>query len=351
MKKTPESPLDCKIIKPINSKGNQLWLFIGRTTVEGEAPIRWPRDAKRRLIRKGPDAGKDWGQVEKGETEDEMVGWHHRLNGHEFEQTLGDSEERGSLVCCSPWGHRVGHDLVTQQEGAEELKNNWWKKNRLPGGALVYSLFISSMTAAPSWALNLSPRFPFNTWLVTFSISSSHFQGCWFRVSLLHLLPEVCIPWMGSFHSLPWWTHLPTASLCCQGKHPETQPSLFRLPLISRGLLGEIHIQKALCSGKHGSPHQAHLPSSLSLHMGHLSDSARHTTSWSFHSSKPLNEALPLQNILLQHSPPLLLQFAHLLLRILNPAQAHFSSGEGFSVVDCSPSQRNKLPCSHRFHT
>ena len=171
------------------------------------------------------------------------------------------------------------------------------------------SLFISSMTAAPSWALNLSPCFPFNTWLVTFSISSSHFQGFWFRVSLLHLLPKVCIPWMGSFHSLPWWTHLPTASLCCQGKHPETQPSLFRLPLISRGLLGEIHIQKALCSGKHGSPHQAHLPSSLPLHMGHLSDSARHTTSWSFHSSKPLNEPLPLQNILLQHSPPLLLQF------------------------------------------
>ena len=90
--KTPESPLDCKEIKPVNSKGNQYWIFIGRTDAEAEAPILWTPDAKNKLIGKDPDAGKDWRQEEKGMTEDEMVGWHHRFNGHEFEQTLGDSE-------------------------------------------------------------------------------------------------------------------------------------------------------------------------------------------------------------------------------------------------------------------
>ena len=81
--------------------------------------------------------------------------------------------------------------------------NNWWKKNRLPGGALVYSLFISSMTAAPSWARNSSLPFRFDTWLVTCSTSSSHLQGCWFCLSLLHLFPKVCTPWMGSFPLCP----------------------------------------------------------------------------------------------------------------------------------------------------
>ena len=85
-------------------------MFIGRTDAEAEAPILWPPDAKSQLTGKDPDAGKDWRQEEKGMTEDEMVGWHHRLNGHEFEQTLEDSEGQGSLVCCSPWG---GKELDT----------------------------------------------------------------------------------------------------------------------------------------------------------------------------------------------------------------------------------------------
>ena len=106
LEKTLESPLDCKI-KPVNPKGNQSWIFIGRTDAEVETPILWPPDAKSQLIRKDPDAGKDWGQEEKGMTEDEMVGWHHRLNGHEFEQALGDGEGQGRLLCCSPWGHRL----------------------------------------------------------------------------------------------------------------------------------------------------------------------------------------------------------------------------------------------------
>ena len=85
LEKTLESPLDSKDIKPVNPKGNQSWIFIGRTDAEAEAPIVWPPDAKSWLIWKDPDAEKDWRQEEKGTTEDEMVGWHHRLNGHEFE--------------------------------------------------------------------------------------------------------------------------------------------------------------------------------------------------------------------------------------------------------------------------
>ena len=106
LEKTLESPLDSKEIKPVNPKGNQPWIFIGRTVAEAEAPIPWPPDAKTQLIRKDPDAGKDWRQEEKGETEDEMVGWQHQLNGHEFEQAPGDSEGQESLACCSPWGRK-----------------------------------------------------------------------------------------------------------------------------------------------------------------------------------------------------------------------------------------------------
>ena len=102
--KTLDSPSDCKEIKPVNLKGNQPWIFTGRTDAEVEAPVLWPPDAKSRLIGKDPDAGIDWGQEEKGATEDEMVGWCHWLNGHEFEQTQGDSEGQGSLAWCSSWG-------------------------------------------------------------------------------------------------------------------------------------------------------------------------------------------------------------------------------------------------------
>ena len=104
--KTPESPLNTKEIKPVNLKRNQSWIFIGRTDAEDEAPIIWPTDVKSRLIGKGPDAGKDWGKEEKGSTEDEMVGWHHQLNGYEFEQTPGDSGGQRSLACYSPWDHK-----------------------------------------------------------------------------------------------------------------------------------------------------------------------------------------------------------------------------------------------------
>ena len=104
LEKTLESPLDCKEIQPVHPKGNQLWIFIGRTEAEAETPVLWPPDAKNWLIGKDPDAGKNWKQEEKGMTEDGMVGWHHRLDRHEFEWTLGIGDEWGSLVCCSLWG-------------------------------------------------------------------------------------------------------------------------------------------------------------------------------------------------------------------------------------------------------
>ena len=106
LEKTLESPLDCKEIKPVNPKGNQSWIFIGRPDAWTETPILWPPDAKSWLIRKDPDAEKDWRQEERGMTEDKKVGWHHWLNGHEFEQTLGDGEGQRSVACYSPWGHK-----------------------------------------------------------------------------------------------------------------------------------------------------------------------------------------------------------------------------------------------------
>ena len=102
--KTLESPLDWKEIQPVHPKGNQSWIFIGRTDVEAETLILWPPDVKNWLIGKDPDAGKDWRWEEKGLTEDEIVGWHHRLSGREFEQTPGVGDGQGSLVYCSPWG-------------------------------------------------------------------------------------------------------------------------------------------------------------------------------------------------------------------------------------------------------
>ena len=120
LEKTLESPLDCKEILPVHPKGDQSWLFIGRTDAEAEAPILWPPDEKNWLIGKDPDAGKDWRQEEKEMTEDEMVGWHHGLKEHEFEQASGVGEGQGSLACCSPW-------CCKESDTAEQL--NWTDLN------------------------------------------------------------------------------------------------------------------------------------------------------------------------------------------------------------------------------
>ena len=121
LEKTLESPLDCKEIKPVNAKRNQFWIFIGRMGDEAEVPVLGLPDANSQLTGKGPIAGKDWRQEKKRMTEHEMVGWHHRLNGHEFEQASGDGEGWGSLACYSPWGHK-------ELDTTEWLNNNGTKE-------------------------------------------------------------------------------------------------------------------------------------------------------------------------------------------------------------------------------
>ena len=116
LKKTLESPLDSKEIKLVNPKGNQSWMFIGGTDAEAEAVILWPSDVKSQPIGKNPDAGKNWGKEETGTTENEMGGWHHWLNGHEFEPTPGDGEGQGSLVLQFMGSQRIGHDWATEQQ-------------------------------------------------------------------------------------------------------------------------------------------------------------------------------------------------------------------------------------------
>ena len=119
LEKTLESPLDCKEILPVHPKGDQSWVFIGGTDVEAETPILWPPDEKSWLIWKDPDTGKDWGQEEKGTTEDEMVGWHHQLDGHGFGWTPGVGDGQGGLTCCDSWGRRVRHHWATELNWTE----------------------------------------------------------------------------------------------------------------------------------------------------------------------------------------------------------------------------------------
>ena len=116
LEKSLESPLDCKI-KPVNPKGKQHWMFIGRTDTEAKALMLWPLDTKSQLLEKDPDSGTDWRQEEYRMTDDEMIEWHHWVNGHEFEQTLGDSEGQGSLVCWSSWCYK-------ESDATKQLNSN-----------------------------------------------------------------------------------------------------------------------------------------------------------------------------------------------------------------------------------
>ena len=132
LEKTLESPLDCKEIQPVHPKGNQSWILIGRTDAEAETPILWPLDVKNWLTGKDPDAGKDWGQEEKGMTEDEMVGWYHRLDGHGFEQAPGVDDGQGSLASCIPWGWK------------ELVMSNWTELNvQYPINCNLWPFFVA----------------------------------------------------------------------------------------------------------------------------------------------------------------------------------------------------------------
>ena len=136
LEKTLESSSDCKEIQPVNPKGNQSWIFTGRTDAEAETPILWPPDVKGWLIGKDPDTGKDW-RREKGMTEDETVGRWHQLNGHEFEQVPGVGDGQGGLVCCSPWSHKEW--AMTEQPN--------WTEHKAINKSFPGSLAVKNMPA------------------------------------------------------------------------------------------------------------------------------------------------------------------------------------------------------------
>ena len=137
LEKTLESPLDLKEIQPVHPKGNQSWIFIGRTDAGAETPILWPLHAKSWLIGKDSDAGRDWEQEEKGTTEDEMAGWHHQLDGRKFEWISGVGDGQGGLVCCSSWGRKES-DTTDWLNWTELNWNNKWITDYfwLPSAAL-----------------------------------------------------------------------------------------------------------------------------------------------------------------------------------------------------------------------
>ena len=165
--KTLESPLDCKEIQPVHPKGDLSWVFTGRTDAEAETPILWPPDVKSWLVGKDPDAGKDWGQEEKGTTEDEMVGCHHRLNGHWFGWTPGVGDGQGGLACCGSWGCKESD--MTEQLNWTELEASLWFQ-QIPQSWLLYGSLIPCIcrmpplhlmiyiTITPSSLLSLIPK-------------------------------------------------------------------------------------------------------------------------------------------------------------------------------------------------
>ena len=195
LEKTLEIPVDCKEIQPVHPKGDQSWVFIGRTDVEAETPILWPHYAKSWLIWKDPDAGKDWRREEKGTTEDEMLGWHHRLDGHEFGWTLGIGDEQGGLACCGSLGHK-------ELDMTEQL--NWTELNGLVVFPTFFNLSLNLAIRSSCSEPQSAPGLVF-AWLYRASPSlAARIQSIWFQCwpsgdvhvkSSLELLEEgVCHP-------------------------------------------------------------------------------------------------------------------------------------------------------------
>ena len=187
LEKTLESLLDCKEIQPVNPKGNQSWIFIGSFT---ETPILWPPDAKNWLIGKDPDVEKDWRREEKGRTEDEMVGWHHQLDGHAFEQDLGVGDRQGSLACCSPWGCKK-LDTTEQLNWTELAMLNSWPK-------LFKGDFLNS------WCSPLKRNFV-----------------------------HTSTSWKHSTFKLPWWSSRWDSSLSMQGARVQSLMGELRSHMLS----------------------------------------------------------------------------------------------------------------------
>jgi len=188
LEKTLESPLDCKEIQPVHSEGDQSWILIGRTDAEAEAPVLWPPHAKSWLTGKDSDAGKDWGQEEKGTTEDEMAGWHHWLDGHESEWTLGVGDGQGGLACCNSWGRK-------ESDTTERL--NWTELNDILCGTSFLSLFPCCVSSLVRWSLRSFASFVmerFVSLLLEFSSSSCILDNSplW-DVFLQIFSPSVCL--------------------------------------------------------------------------------------------------------------------------------------------------------------
>ena len=179
LEKTLESPLDCKEIQPVHPKGNLSWIFIGRTDAKAETPILWPPDEKSWLIGKDPDAGKDWGQEEKGMTEDKMVGWHHWLNGHGFGWTLGVGDGQGGLACCGSWGRKEWD--TTEQLNCTECSVD-----------LIQHLLPSILCGVP-WN---TPPFTC-LWIQCRDSNEETHEKCWVGNELEHVLkPLLCPGWV-----------------------------------------------------------------------------------------------------------------------------------------------------------
>ena len=174
---------DCKEIQPVHPKGDQSWVFIGRT--DAETPILWPPDMKSWLIWKYPDAGRDWGQEEKGTTEDEMIGWHHRLSGHELEWTPGVGDGQGGLACCSPWGRK-------ESDTTEQLN---WTELRLLNCEATGELCLGWGLETSSLRISRAERKREILSLILSLNSEAHFQSL-VRVHArsLQLCPTLCDP-------------------------------------------------------------------------------------------------------------------------------------------------------------
>ena len=198
LEKTLESPLDCKI-KPVNPKGKQPWIFIGQNYTKAEAPILWPHDAKSRLTGKDHASGKVWRQKKKKAAEDEMVGWHHWLNGQEFEQTLGDSKGQESLVCCNLYGHKDS-DMTEQLNNNNVITVTSWFKDFCLQNLLYYILI--QMKWAGGKGCN---RFLINQ--VTGRLHTS-FWCCFCCCSVTKPSPTLCNPIACSTLGLPAPHHL-----------------------------------------------------------------------------------------------------------------------------------------------
>ena len=172
LEKTLESPLDCKEIQPVHSKGEQPWVFLGRNEAKAETPVLWPPHVKSWLIGKDSDAGRDWEQEEKGTTDNEMAGWHHWLDGREFEWTPGDGNGQGGLACCNSWG-------LKESDTTERLNwtDNVIRTNFLTWGMSVVNQLIKSNNDSNFYHINslLQNWALLRLWLMAFLFSNSSF--------------------------------------------------------------------------------------------------------------------------------------------------------------------------------